>query len=215
MLFSCKISHSVLTYLERNGEDVTVLLQSTALPEEFLKDPSYWMEAQDMEKFLEFAVKLPLQKQEEKLLQKIGHQTPDLRSWGVLDSVLRMMPSPQEILAKPSRFLSYFISPEPPVDNIVRTEHSLHLDLPVPADQFPYVTEYLKAGFETLPVFMGKNLAVCKWEGMRLSLDWQANQSAIFQTEETARQLSPELLRSIVSQLEKHQLEKVAFVLKK
>jgi len=121
--------------------------------------------------------------------------------------VLRMMSSPQEILAKPSRFLSYFISPEPPVDHILRTEHGLHLDLPVPADQFPYVTQYLKAGFETLPIFMGKGLASCAWEGMRLSLDWQPNQKAMFENIETGRQLSPELLRSIVSQLEKHQLE--------
>jgi len=196
-----------LNYLERNGEDTSLLLQSTTLPEEFLKDPSYWMPAQDMEKFLEIAAQMPTQKQEENLLQKIGHQTPDLRSWGVLDSVLRMMPSPQEILAKPSRFLSYFISPEPPVDNILRTDCSLQLDLPVPSDQFPYVTEYLKAGFESLPVFMGKGLSSCTWQGMRLSFDWQAKQNVMFDTEETGRQLSPELLRSIVSQLEKHQLE--------
>jgi hypothetical protein len=208
VLFSCKISSSILTYLERHGEDLTPLLESTPLPEEFLKDPSYWMPAKDMEKFLSSTAQLGprLREPNENLLVSIGHATPDLRSWGVFDSVLRMM-SLHDVLAKPSRFLSYFISPEPPVDNLVRTENSMALDLPVPADQFPNSTTYLRACFESLPVFSGKPLGHCSWNGIRLQIAWEARQNDIFTDSDPGHQISPELMRDIVAQLEKHQLE--------
>ena len=47
---------------------------------------------------------------------------------GVLDSVLRMLPRPHEILNQPERF-SYFISPGPPADNIKRSSNSIEFDL--------------------------------------------------------------------------------------
>ncbi len=206
MLLSCKITRSVLTYLERKGEDITSLLESTALPEDFLRDPSYWMPATDMEKFLAMTAEIGSRRNVENILQEIAHATPELRSWGVFDSVLRMI-SLQDVLAQPTRFLSYFISPEPPVDNIVRHESSIDLDLPIPADQFPFSTTYLRASFETLPVFGGKNLGLCTWSGMHLKISWASAQEEIFTGEDSERKLSPELLRSIVSQLEKHQLE--------
>jgi len=199
VLLSCKITSSVLSYLGRQGEDVSSLLEATALPEDFLRDPSYWMPASEMEKFLAKAAGMGA-------LQEIGHATPDLRSWGVFDSVLRMM-SLQDVLAQPTRFLSYFISPEPPVDNVVRGTNSVALDLPIPADLFPFTTTYLRASFETLPVFAGKNLGQCQWQGTRLKISWDSAQEEIFAGEDSGRKLSPELMRSIVDQLEKHQLE--------
>jgi hypothetical protein len=79
-----------------------------------------------------------------------GHSTPKKKVWGVLDSVLRMMPRPQEIFQQPEKFLGYFISPEPPVENIVRTENGISFDIPLPAEQYPLVTTYLKSAFEAL-----------------------------------------------------------------
>ncbi|GIL18241.1 MAG: hypothetical protein BroJett040_19920 [Oligoflexia bacterium] len=206
MLFSCKISNSLLSYFERRGEDTSVLLDSTTLPEELLTDPNYWMQAADMEKFLSTAVRAFAMKDEGDLLQTVGHLGPEIRSWGVLDSVLRMMPRPQEIFAQPERFLSYFISPQPPVANILRSESGLEFDLPISSDQYPCVTAYLKHAFEALPVFVGKNLANCSWEDFHLKLDWQSQQSSIFAEEEIGHQVSPELLRTVVSTLEKNQM---------
>src|SRR5690349_16205454 len=154
MLFSCKISSAILSYFDRQGDDLTPLLESTTLPEEFLRDPSYWMKAADMEAFLQMAQ--TISHDDGPLFQKAGHAGPELRSWGVLDSVLRMMPRPQEILAQPQRFLSYFISPEPPVDHVVKTDSSIELDLPISSEIYPLVTNYLKAAFESLPVYVGK-----------------------------------------------------------
>jgi hypothetical protein len=205
MLFSCKISSAVLTYLESKNEDLSLILDSTSLPEEFLRDSSYWMEAADMEKFLETAEKIF--SAQESLFQRVGHAGPELRSWGVLDSVLRMMPRPQEILAQPERFLSYFVSPAPPIDHLARTDSSIEFDLPISADQYPRVTEYLGSAFESLPVYVGQPPATCEWKSIHLKMNWSLDQSSIFSEIDPGHQISPELLRQVVASLEKHQLE--------
>ena len=207
MLLSCKLSNTVLLYLENRGEDVTALLNSVALPEEFLKDPSYWMKASDMESFLEQVSRLSWQSNEENLLQKMAMSSPQLRSWGVLDSVLRMMPRPQEILAQPARFLSNFISPEPPVEKIHREESGLSFDLPIPTNQYPFTTQFLKWSFETLPVYVGKEPAVCDWTGTRLSIRWDSQQKQMFEDHEHGHRISPDLVQQIVASLEQHQHE--------
>ena len=204
MLFSCKISSAVLSYLEKQNEDLTCFLESSSLPEEFLRDPSYWMKASEMESFLEVAQKLS--QDEGPLFQKIGHAGPELRSWGVLDSVLRMMPRPQEILSQPQRFLSYFISPEPPVENVIQTNTSVEFDLPISSEIYPLVTTYLKHAFESLPLYVGRSMAQCTWQDIHLHLNWGSDQASIFE-QDPGHQISPELLRSVVASLETHQKE--------
>ncbi len=162
------------------------------------------MRADEMEHFLQVAQKIS--RDEGPLFQKIGHIGPELRSWGVLDSVLRMMPKPQEILAQPQRFLSYFISPEPPVDHLVRTDSSIEFDLPVSAEIYPLVTNYLKAAFESLPLYVGQPLAQATWQDIHLTLTWSSEQNSMF-FEDPGHQISPELLRSVVASLENHQRE--------
>lgn len=195
----------MLTFFEQQGEDLTPLLESTSLHEEFLRDPSYWMQADEVEKFLETASKTS--HFEGALFQKIGHLSPELRSWGVLDSVLRMMPKPQEILAQPERFLSYFVSPAPPIDHLVRTESSIEFDLPVSSMQYPLVTSFLKSAFESIPVYVGRPFGQCSWENIHLKFQWSEEQNSIFADEDLGHQISPDLLRSVVASLEKHQRE--------
>lgn len=193
-----------MSYLESQSEDLSSLLSQTSLPEEFLRDPSYWMPAQEMESFLENAQRLA--KDDGPLYQKIGHAVPTLRSWGVLDSVLRMMPKPQEILAQPQRFLPYFITPEPPVENVAKTDSSVEFDLPISSDLYPLTTAFLKSSFESLPVYVGQPLAHGAWNGIHVKMNWHSEQATMF-GEETGHQISPELLRSVVAQLETHQKE--------
>ncbi len=91
MHFSCKITNAIITQLELEKIDLAVYFSETDIPWELLRDPSFWMRAPDMEAFLE---RINLEKE---LLIRAGHRTPKNRVWGVLDSVLRMMPQPQEI----------------------------------------------------------------------------------------------------------------------
>lgn len=206
MHFSCKISNAVLTVLEEQGEDLSPLYEQTHLAVELLRDSSYWISAPNMELFLEMVLRLPL-KRDGDILVRAGHSGPDLRAWGVLDSVLRMMPRPQEIFNQPEQFISYFISPKPPIENLRRDEFSISFDLPLPAEQYPLVTTYLKAAFESLPVYVGQPLAQCEWIGINLKLNWSIHQKSIF-SENVGHQVSPELFQSLIDNLQKTQRER-------
>lgn len=206
MHFSCKITNAVLTVLEEQGEDLSALYEQTPLAVELLRDSSYWISAPNMEQFLELALRLPL-KRDGDVLQRAGHGGPELRAWGVLDSVLRMMPRPQEIFNQPEQFLSYFISPKPPIENLRRDEFGISFDLPLPAEQYPLVTTYLKAAFESLPVYVGQPLAKCEWTGITLKLNWSIHQNSIF-SESVGHQVSPELFQSLIDNLQKTQRER-------
>lgn len=206
MHLSCKISNAVLTLLDSLGEDVTPLYETVPTSIELLRDSSYWISAHEMEVFLEAAVRMPL-RSEVSVLTMAGHRGSELRSWGVLDSVLRMMPQPQEVFNQPEQFLSYFISPKPPIENFKREESFVQFDLPLPADQYPHVTTYLKAAFESLPSYIGQGLAQCEWSNITLSLQWKNQQESIF-VEDPGRQVSPELFKDLIHDLQKTQSDR-------
>ncbi|MGZ3691020.1 MAG: hypothetical protein ACXVAX_05940 [Pseudobdellovibrio sp.] len=196
MHFSCKITHSILTFLESEKVDLSAYFSETDVPWELLRDPSYWMRAPDMEAFLE---RLSLK---EETLIRAGHRTPKNRVWGVLDSVLRMMPQPQEIFHQPEKFLSYFISPEPPIENIERLSSGLSFNIPLPAEQYPLVTTYLKAAFESLPVYVGQTPAHCEWNDIHFKIEWANSQQTILNEENSERNISPQLMQDVIRQLQ-------------
>lgn len=210
MLFSCKITHSVLNYLDRRGEDLGALNDLCDWPTEFLRDPSSWLEAEKMENLLrvidqEYG-KDP--RAEGALMELVGHFSKDLRSWGVLDSVLRMVQTPKDLFAQPERLLSYFISPAPPVGEMRRETSSVSFVLPVSEMQFPLVTSYLRAALEALPTYINKPMANVTWENSRVRIVWLENQVSLFSEEQNADlSLHPELLRNILHNLETSQKE--------
>lgn len=206
MHFSCKITSAVLDFLEQQGEDLAPLLEGVDSPEELLRDSSYWISAKDAEDFLQKALLLYQPKHRESLLVSAGHTGHERRSWGVLDSVLRMMPQPHEIFAQPEKLISYFVSPAPPIENVVRAANGVEFDLPVSADLYPLVTTYLRASFEALPMYVGQAIGSCAWDGIHLKLSWHQDQQSMF-AQDPGHQISPELMRSIVDSLEKHQRE--------
>ncbi len=195
MHFSCKITHAILAHLESEKIDLSMFFSESDIPWELLRDSSYWMRAPDMEAFLE---RLDLTT---RTLISAGHNTPKNRVWGVLDSVLRMMPQPQEIFHQPEKFLGYFISPEPPIENLNRQSSGLSFDIPLPAEQYPLVTTYLKAAFESLPVYIGQSAAHCQWKDIHFQIDWPTQQQSIL-SEESNRQISPQLMQDVIRQLQ-------------
>lgn len=159
------------------------------------------MQATDMEAFLQQVQQMDAN------LQKLGHMGPELRAWGVLDSVLRMMPRTEEILNQPDRFLAYFVSPAPPIDNIKRQEGCIDFDLPISSVQYPLVTRYLSAAMESLPLYNGHSLATCRWEDIRVSMNWSTDQKSLIGETDLGHSLNPELMRSVLATLEKHSKE--------
>jgi hypothetical protein len=214
VLFSCKITHSVLNYLDRRGEDLESLYEKCDWPAEFLHDPSSWLEAEKMENILrqihETYGTRALRDDEsgESLIVAVGHQCKDLRSWGVLDSVLRMVQTPKDLYAQPERFLSYFVNPAPPTGDIKRNSESVSFVLPVSEMQFPFVTGYLRAALEALPTYIAKPMATVGWDNSRVIISWSEGQASLFGEREPAElSLNPELVRSILHNLETSQKE--------
>ena len=97
MLFSSKVTHSVLKFLESQGLDSEKLCSLTNTPEEFLKDPSSWQPAKNIEFFLaqsESLFKDIVKKQSDhSLIECLGHKCAKLQSWGVLDWCVKNDPT--------------------------------------------------------------------------------------------------------------------------
>lgn len=204
MFFSCKISNSFINFLEDKGEDISFMYESAPLPMELLRDPSYWIAAPMLESFLLSVVNQKWKNKYHDLTQEVGHHNPELHAWGVLDSVLKMMTHPKEIFHQPERFLAYFISPEPPIENLAKNEKFISFDLPLVAEQYPLISKYLISAFESLPKYSGQGLAICEWQHIHLKITWPQISESLFQ-KETAPQISPVFLQNIIEDLQKNQ----------
>ena len=205
VLISCKVSNSVITFLERQGRDLSPFFQNLDVPEDFLRDTSCWLEAEKMEALLKdidtLFTDIP-----DNYLREIGRQNEQLRTWGVLDSVLKMVESPQDIYCQPSRFISYFISPEPPIASWRQDGEVIRFQLPVLASQYPYITSYLTGALEGLPLYMRQPLASVKWQDSQIDILWKQTQESLLPDDEMhLRQFNPQWVRSMMESLEKHQ----------
>ncbi|MEZ4872159.1 MAG: hypothetical protein R2827_07920 [Bdellovibrionales bacterium] len=210
MYFSGKISNSVLTYLDHRGVNLEGLYELTELPVEFLRDPACWLEADKLDNFLRtmdqsFGLRL-----NEGLVETVGLRGNELRSWGVLDSVIKMMETERDIYSQPQRLLSYFVSPEPPIANLKLSENSVQFDLPISSEEYPYVVEYLKSALEGLPKYIGRSAASVRWVDNHIEINWSFDQPTLLNKESLQKSLSPELLQNMVASLEnlQTQLEK-------
>lgn len=204
---SCKLTSTVLRFLENNDDEVSSLLECIETPEEFLRDPSYWIKVEELEMFLSRLLERPAAQGGASCvghdcLTTIAQSCVEFRSWGVLDSVLRMMNSPSEVFLQPERFLSYFFAPAPVLHQVERSQSGIRFILPFSCEQYPLVSRFLAASFEAIPVFMGKPAASCVWQGQELSLNWDVPQRQIFAEESVSRQLSPELAREMLKNLQ-------------
>lgn len=206
MLFSCKISSSLLAHLDRRGENLQLIEEMSDLPPlEFLRDPSYWIEAPKMEAILRFFQQTYGLSAADSIMTEAGHNSKDLRSWGVLDSVLRMVQNPKDIYSQPAKLISYFISPAPPIGLVQRDDETVAFDLPIASSQYPLSSEYVRAALESLPTYTGKNAANVKWDETRIYIQWQDTQKSFLEEGSEKTTLNPELLQTIVTDLEQAQ----------
>lgn len=212
MLFSSKISNSILTYLENQGVSLEGLYSSLDVPEEFLRDPSSWMEAPEMENFLKISNTM-FQAEDsgvDDLMELVGHKSISLHCWGVLDSVLRMMEKPEDIYLHPERFLSYFISPIPPISELEKSAEkteTISFQIPISSYDYPLTTKYLRGALESLPQFFGKQVAHVEWRGQVLDISWESQQDTLFPQRELERNVKPDLVDTLMNSLEKKQKE--------
>ncbi len=205
MLFSGKITNSFIVFLDRQGVDSEKIFELTDLPSEFLREASCWIPAEDVEKFLAGVDREFGSTMHDSLPTLVGHQCHTLRSWGVLDSVIKMMQKPQDLFLQPHRFLSYFVSPAPPVGNVQRLSESISFDLPISNQEFPCVTEFLRSALEVLPVYLGRNPAQVEWRQTRIQISWSDSQNELLHEEDLSPNYKPELVQNLMQALEESQ----------
>ena len=206
MHFSGKITNSLISWLEKSGKDYGSLYELTDIPTEFLRDPSCWIPAASVENFIQ-KMEQEFPSNEGSLVTLAGSQCHQLRAWGVLDSVLKMMQTPQDIYLQPHRFISYFISPAPPVIHMTREEEGLSFELPISNTEFPLVTEYLRSALECLPMYLGRHQSHVSWRGNRVTISWSDSQNGLLSQEDLEHQYKPELMRNLVGSLEEAQMK--------
>lgn len=209
MHFSGKISHSLIAQLRESNKDLEGLFELTDLPREMLVDSSSWIEGQKLESFLERALAVYGTKTPQ-WLRQLGHRASELKAWGVLDSVLRLMESPGQIFRDPEKIFSYFISPPPPLQVLPTSEEKpteMHLQIPISFEEYPHVFEYLIGAIEGIPPYMGLSPARVDWKGDHLMLDWHQEQTHLIDPAEEAQTFNPKLFSKLLAELESRERE--------
>ncbi len=195
-----------MVYLQHQGYDLEPLLETIDTPKEFLEDPSYWIDGHKIETFLQEADK-QFSQGTKSIITVVGHNCATLRSWGVLDSVLRMMKQPEDMYSQPQRFLSYFISPAPPIGDSVRKGNAVSFSIPMAHDQYPLTSLFIKSALEGLPMYVDAPQATVKWRGTKIEILWSKDQVALFPDEQMERHISPDFMHSLEMVIEKTQKE--------
>lgn len=207
MHVSGKITHSFYCFLKIRGFDVSKLFELTTLEMEFLKDPSQWMDIAEVESFLK---KLDQEYSrhfvDQSFLIKVGHSCLELNAWGELDSVLKMKKS-DLVFSQIPVFLSYFISNDFCVVSEKDENGLLSFKCNLSLEDYPFVTEYLQAILEALPVYSGKTRAEVKWIRDYIQIKWdnKNTQSSLFSVSADLN-IKPELLtdfRKFLENIEK------------
>ncbi len=194
-----------MVFLDRSGFIGDRIHDLTPLPQEYLRDPTGWIEAQAVEDFFEAVERELGSNLSDSLATVVGHQCFDLRAWGVLDSVIRMMPRSQDLFLQPERFISYFVSPAPPLANILRGHNNVEFNIPISNLEFPHTAEFLRASLEALPKYLGKDEATVVWAQNKVTIAWADQQKSLLSESDEQPNFKPELVRSLMSALDDSQ----------
>jgi hypothetical protein len=211
MQVSCKVSYSVLVYFERQGAQLDPFFETHETPIEILKDTSCWLEASKMEEFLLQLLQFLGYKENLQIFREIGQNNFELRAWGVLDSVLKMVESPKEIFTQPDRFISYFLTPPPEFAVVKQDENKITLKLEKIATA-QAILHYLMGAVEGLPKYMGNPAAQIELLDQKtFQLTWYDDQQSLFDEQEKKhRQFHPQIVHSVIQSLKDQKQELIS-----
>ncbi|MCC6276378.1 MAG: HAMP domain-containing histidine kinase [Oligoflexia bacterium] len=197
---SCKLTNSLLHHLDRQGVSLGPIFEIFDGPEEFLKDPHFWLEVSQVEKIFERASRMV---EDPYLARHVAQQVPDLQTWGALDSVFKLMPSAKDYYANLGRAFSYFVGPLQDFVELERGETFVRFRFPIDRTQAPHIFEFLRALLETLPRYTGHIAAASDWTDLKneMWISWDTAQPSLF-NEEPGHVLNPKLLQNLTSLVE-------------
>ena len=191
MYFSGKITNSFFSFLQRYELDTSQFFEMTPLEIDFIRDPSSWMDADQVELLLRNIQRAYQQRFIDKdLVATVGHNAPDLESWGELDTSFSFFDNSQEIYKKLDKILAYFISPQIVIYDQEEGEKVFSFKTDFNKEKYPTITEYLKAVLETLPVFLGGEQTEVKWEKEKVKIYYTQDQTLLLPLKSLQKNIS-------------------------
>lgn len=215
VLLSCKLTNAVLKFLERRGEDLEPLYERFDWPLYYLRDSSSWLEADRLEFVLKTLDEIygprVFNETGVDFFSAVGHASPQLRAWGALDSVLKIVRHVRDLYQQPDRFLASFISPQPQIYGLQHSDENVVFRIGFSDDRMPHTARFLRAILESLPEFIGKPRAHVMWNHGNVSIEWSERQvpfvTQVRTNDNEMPSLSPDLLRTILVDLTTAQRE--------
>lgn len=215
VLLSCKLTNAVLKFLERRGEDLEPLYERFDWPLYYLRDSSSWLEADRLEFVLKTLDEIygprVFNETGVDFFSAVGHASPQLRAWGALDSVLKIVRHVRDLYQQPDRFLASFISPQPQIYGLQHSDENVVFRIGFSDDRMPHTARFLRAILESLPEFIGKPRAHVMWNHGNVSIEWSERQvpfvNQVRTNDNEMPSLSPDLLRTILVDLTTAQRE--------
>ncbi|MGH1467616.1 MAG: hypothetical protein ACRBBP_01890 [Bdellovibrionales bacterium] len=205
-----KITNSVCMQLETQGVLVGDYLEQAGLSAHKALDSEMWIPAEKVELFLDLISK----DYPEFYPKEIALNAIDIRGWGLLDQVLRILQSPAEIYEHPQRFLSYFIRPSLDFEWVNRATEASSFKVSLSTDEMPLVADYLAGALEVVSKYVGADSSVVTWSGNLVSIDWSKKQDSFFEEKKEPVNFKPEIYKEAVEIIQRQQSEILDFKLK-
>ncbi len=204
MQVSGKIPHSFYRFLLGRGFDLSRFFELSSLDTEVIKNPSGWVDILSVEKMLKrLFQEYSSHFVDEDFIVCVGHSCFELKAWGELDSVLKMRGN-QPVFSNLPVFLSYFLSEGFSIRDFKEERGLVQFKSNLSSEHYPFVTEYLRAVMESLPLYTSRGKAEVKWIRNYVQIQWltQNPQGLLFPSH-SYRSLNPEILKDLRFFLEK------------
>ncbi len=204
---SAKITKSICMHLESKGVVVGDYLELAGVSSHKALDSEMWIPADQVERFIDLIFKdFP-----DFSPKEVALKAPELRGWGLLDQVLRILQSPCEIYENPKQFLSYFIRPNINFGWTKKEEKFSSFSVSLSTDQMPLVADYLTGALEVVSKYVGADSTHVGWIGNAVSIDWSKKQDSLFAEKREPVNFKPEIYKEAVEIIQRQQDEINAF----
>jgi len=195
---SCRVTSSIIAYTRREKKNLARLLEGIELSEEHLLDTNSWVSADVVQTLFDRLEEIFFDNQ---IIYKVGLHSSRLESWGVLDSVFRMIGEPRLIYHQARKFVSYFYKS---IDVRTVEKSDFHAILKFSHKNLSsHHLQYLQGALESIPVYWELAAAHSqKIDDQTLEFRWE-NKQLFFGKKDTQVSLSPQLIQDTIIQLEK------------
>ncbi len=200
---SAKITKSVCMDLEAKGVAVGNYLEQADLLAYKAFDSEAWIKADQVELFLDLVSRDFL----DFCPKEVALKALDIRGWGLLDQVLRILQSPSEIFEYPEKFLSYFVRPDLNFSWIKRSKKLSKFKVSLSSDEMPLVTDYLAGALEVVSKYVGVEVSLVNWAETFVSIDWSKKQDSFFEEKKEPLNFKPEIYKEAVKIIQRQQSE--------